>query len=150
MEITNLPAQRYACVLHKGPYYLLGSSFDKIAAWGQKIGIPIEGSAGFYYDDPATTPEPDLRSHAGIPVPADFTTDDPEIEIVDLPAGRYYKTTHMGPYEGLPGAWGPFMAALDAADPKPDYRWTFEIYVNDCDKVPADQIQTDLYCAMQS
>ncbi len=147
-EIATLPAQRYACLAHKGAYHLIGESFGKIAAWGAQRSIPIEGAAGFYYDDPGSTPEAELRSHAGIPVPPDFTPGQPEIEIVDLPAGRYFKATHMGSYEGLGQTWGAFMAAIEESDTPADYKWTFEIYVNDCDKVPADQVQTDLYCAI--
>lgn len=151
MEVAireNVPARRMVAMRHTGPYWQIGPAFERLTRWLCDQGVRQEGpGAAIYYDDPETTPEAALRSDACAPVSADFATDDPNVRLLDLPGGRYAVYTHIGHYSGLGTAWGRLMgewlpASGHAID---DTRPCFEIYLNDCTKVPAEELCTELY-----
>lgn len=147
-EIETLPAMRFLCLEHRGPYYTIGQTFGKLMQIVGPTGIPIELTVGFYYDDPGSTNPEELRSDAGVQVPADFENTNPDLHIVDLPAGEYLKCTHMGPYDQLSDAWDRFMASVPASGRKADNQWNFELYRNDCSKVAPEDLHTDMYTSV--
>ncbi len=149
VEKVWLPEVKYYCVFHNGPYPKIETAFHKLFQFANKHNLPTENSIGIFYDDPNNTPAEELKSHAGIPVNSDQVLSSPDIEIISIPEGNYFKTTHMGPYSGLFDTWQTFMVETSQSIDEPDYQWTFEIYVNDCESVPENQIQTELYCRIK-
>jgi AraC family transcriptional regulator len=100
-----------------------------------------------YHDDPDTTPRDQLRSDAGLVVPDQAQL--PEgIDEQRIPAGRYARTVHVGPYEQLGDTWARFMGEwLPASGFRIDGA-SYEIYRNDPTKVPKPELVTDLYLSI--
>ncbi|MCY1004512.1 AraC family transcriptional regulator [Nannocystis pusilla] len=111
VDIETKPALRVATVTHVGPYNRISEAFARLGALAGPAGLfatPAAAMVAIYYDDPEVTPPEQLRSDAGLVVP----------EGVDLPAGlgeqrlpagRYARTTHIGPYTQLGDAWSRLM-----------------------------------------
>ena len=69
---------------------------NEIQGHGVEIGgPPIARYLGF---------GPTVRAEVGFPVTTEFTPT-PPLRLTQLPGGRAVMTTHVGPYETLPGAW---------------------------------------------
>jgi AraC family transcriptional regulator len=150
IEVREIPARRAVCVAHLGPYYMIGSAFGRIAQWVGQNRIEAREGVGIYYDDPSTVPPDQLRSHAGQFVADDFTTDDPSVEVIDLPGGVFAVSTHMGPYDGLMSAWTEIYTQWM---PTSGYEFgpvaAHEVYLNDCAMVAPEEVQTDLYLSLK-
>jgi AraC family transcriptional regulator len=67
-----------------------------------------------YHNDPEVTAADALRSDAGVVIPNGHAKPDGLGEI-RLPAGRYARTTHVGPYELLGDAWSRFLGGCRPA-----------------------------------
>jgi AraC family transcriptional regulator len=151
MDVTiqeNTPAWRVVAMRHVGPYNQIGPVFGRLMGWIQSNAIPLAGPAlAIAHDDPETTPTAELRSDACLIVSADFTTDDPIVQVLDLPGGRYAVATHLGDYSGLGATWQRFMGEWlpQSGERAATTRPCFEVYVNDCNAVPVEEVRTDLY-----
>ena len=108
-------------------------------------------STAISHDDPETTLSAELRSDACAIVANDFTTDDPTVQVFNLPGGRYAVATHLGAYSGLGATWSQFMGEwFPQSGERGDFtRTCFEVYVNDCNAVPVEEVRTDLYVPIQ-
>ncbi len=144
IEFVRFPGMRLVAVAHRGPYWKIGGAFERLAAWTAAAGIPQDVMVGLYYDDPRSTPEEDLHSHAGMQIADEIEIQDPAVEAVSIPPGDCAKLTHLGPYSGLPAAWGEFIGGLSSSGRQPSGP-AFEVYLNDCRLVPPEEVQTDLY-----
>lgn len=151
VRIETCPPMRLAAVPHKGAYARIGDSFARL--W-QRLGETgmVDRIAGpgvaVYHDSPATVPEPDQRSHAGVviagggPLPDGF---DP----VELSAGRFAILTLTGPYDGLAAAWTWLYAAwLPQSGETPADRPPIEVYLNDPSDVPPSGLVTEIRVAL--
>jgi AraC family transcriptional regulator len=146
-EVRNSPARKAVVMAHNGPYFLIGQTFGKLAAWWNGRG-PMGQGVALYYDDPSETPVERLRSDAGCIVSHDLELDD-SVRIVEVPGGEYAVATYVGPYEGLGAAWAEFygvhLANLGrslACSP------SFELYLNDCNDVPPEQLRTEIWAQL--
>lgn len=143
-----IPAWRVVAMRHTGPYWQIGQTFGALMAWIGAHQVAQTGPAlAISYDDPETTPEAELRSDACVMVDAGFRCEDPSVQVLDLPGGRYAITTHLGHYSGLGGTWRRFMGEwFPASGHTIEFtRPCFEVYVNDCNAVPVEEVRTDLY-----
>lgn len=147
VEIKQLPARRVAAVPHVGSYSRISEAFGRLGDIAGRAGL-FNGKPtllALYHDDPKVTPEPKLRSDAGVvipesaPLPAALTEQ-------RMPAGTYAMTTHHGPYEQLGEVWTRFMGQwLPQSGKRIGPGVTFEVYVNNPLDVPKDQLVTELY-----
>lgn len=149
VEKVKIKDRVFLCKLHRGPYNQIGSTFDQVFNHFKSQNLPLREALGLYYDNPSQTEPDQLRSHAGMEVDVDFNRQFDGFELITIPAGFYAKHTCMGSYSNLPAAWEKFMKELDESNLDPDYHYTFEIYVNDCDLVPEEEVQTDIYCSLK-
>ncbi|MGV3616921.1 MAG: AraC family transcriptional regulator [Fimbriimonas sp.] len=149
VEIREIPTRRAVCVVHKGPYYMIGGAFDRIDKWVKAHGVAAQEGIGIYYDDPSAVPPDQLRSHAGQFVADDFTAEDPEVEIVDVQGGLYAVATHLGPYDGLIQTWTALYAWIPTSGYELGPHPAFELYVNRCDEVPANEVRTDIHLSLK-
>jgi len=148
VEMETLPALRLATLRHLGPYQEIGRTFGRLDDILTRAGLPHRELVGVYYDDPAVTPEDQLRSDAGVlidegvPLPAG-------LEEQRVPGGRFARAEHAGSYAGLPDAWGEFKRAIAAqtgiANPR---GYTFELYRNTPMDVPEGELRTLLYMSV--
>jgi AraC family transcriptional regulator len=152
VEIVEQAERRVATVTHVGPYNQIGQAFERLGAIARAAGLfdqhdPPEMIA-IYHDDPDVTDADALRSDAGIVIPNDGAIPDGLGEI-RVPAGRYARTTHTGPYELLGDAWSRFLGGwLPSSGHRIGPGGTFEIYRNDPTTTPPDALITDLYVAI--
>lgn len=147
--IVQRPALRVIALRHIGPYHLIGEKFGTLAQWAAQNSIEFTGALGVFYDDPESTAPAELTSDACIII------DDSAVITVELgdayrietiSGGAYAVATHQGPYSQLGDAWDQFLGSAvpvlgRALAPLPCY----ELYVNDCSKVPESEVLTELY-----
>jgi len=148
VTIENMPELRVAAIRHVGPYDGMSAAFTRLGAIAGRaglFGLPNALVLGIYYDDPETTPADQLQSDAGIAIPDGAPLPDGLVEN-RLPAGRYARMTHVGPYSGLGDAWTRLMGQWL---PKSGYRVgdspAYEVYRNGPDDVPPEKLRTDIY-----
>jgi len=151
VEIVELPAMRVAAVPHHGPYNEIPPAFNTLGQIAGSAGLftPSAAMLGIYYDDPRTTPPSQLRSAAALTV-AEDTTLPPGLEERRVPAGRFARSVHLGPYDALPEAWSRLMSdAIPAAGGKRRAGASLEIYRNNPHEVPPEQLITELYVPVE-
>jgi AraC family transcriptional regulator len=151
VEITHMPARRIASVRHIGPYNQISKAFERLGQVAGPAGLfraPEAAMVGIYYDDPDSVPSDQLRSDAGLVVSADAKL--PEgLSEQHLPAGRYAKTIHTGPYEQLGDAWARLLGEwLPASGHRLGAGPSFELYRNTPMDVPKEQLVTELYAPL--
>lgn len=143
-ELREMPAQRVVAMSHSGPYPTIGTTFHKFGGWVKENGIKIGPFFGIYYDNPQSTPPEQLRSDAGAVVDLAFTTDDPSVHVVDVPAATYAVYTHVGSYETIGDSWQRFMGWFFSNGHQFGEFPAFEVYVDDIDDTPVERLRTEL------
>jgi len=161
VELTELPSQRVAAFAHRGPYNTISDAFARLGAIaGQNMERTSERSAAgqtglfghgaaamvaLYYDDPETTPAPELRSDAGIVVPSGIVLP-AGLHEVRIAAGRFARTTHLGPYTLLGDTWARFMGQwLPQSGHRIGAGVSFELYRNNPMTAKPEDLITELY-----
>jgi len=146
IEIRQQPALTIAAVPHQGDYTQVDASFarlrDKLAAAGiaDRAGLPV----GFYYDDPAATPERELRAHCGMVL--DPGVDVPDgFDRIDVPAGEIGVVAVRGPYSNLGEAWeATYVELLPASGRAPGAFRPWEVYLNCPDQTAPEDLLTEI------
>jgi len=137
---------RVATSPHRGAYNRIGAAFGRLQSIAGPAGLVREGAlcVAIFYDDTETTPVEELRANAGISMTQDAVLPAGLGETY-LPAGRYARTTHHGPYDKLGDSWARFMGEwLPSSGERIGDGPSFEVYrVMTMDKPEA--LQTDLY-----
>lgn len=149
VTIETLPELRVATVHHVGPYQRISEAFARLGELAAKTGLLPASSEtamlAIYYDDPETTPADKLHSDAGLTVPNGAPLPDGLLE-KRLPAGRYARTTHVGPYTKLGDAWSRLMGEwLPKSGHRVGEGSSFEIYRNTPGDTAPSELRTDLY-----
>jgi AraC family transcriptional regulator len=145
VDTVDLPDQRVAAVPHTGAYWGIGKAFDELQRRVSGQGLTGCGpNVAVFYDDPDTVAENDLRSIAGVFMPAAGSIGD--LEEASLPGGRYLRAEFIGEYGGLPEAWRS-LYATQIPDGGYELRdgACFEVYVTEHGEVPPEKMRTDLY-----
>jgi AraC family transcriptional regulator len=143
-QITERAPLRLFGQSHTGPYMDLGPAFAQVAEMAGKAGLwpHAIGMAGVYYDNPKLTAPDDLRSFPAVAVrEGAVLPDGMEQRILD--AGPYLELLHAGDYAGLAATYGYiYDEALPASGrthaPLPSY----ELYLNNPEEVPPEELQT--------
>lgn len=151
VEIREMQPRKAVCMSHRGPYFLIGSTFGQLGAWLKETGVESAEGMAVYYDDPESTPPDELRSEAGAFVAADFTTDDSRVHVIEVAGGTYAVAMHAGPYDGLPAVW---MELAGKWLPSSGYAFGtapgLEIYLNDCTQVAPEDLRTEICVPLSS
>jgi AraC family transcriptional regulator len=119
-KVISLRSVHLAFRRHVGPYTSVPESlFDELEAWAVRQRLPGPPIwMGIGHDAPGITPPERLRFDAALVVPGPFASDG-KIGHQLLPGGPFAVTTHVGPYETLPAAYGAIFPRLLAL---PRYR----------------------------
>ncbi len=65
----KIPAGKYAVCMHVGPYHKIESAYNALMEWVKEKGLTPTGVAyEFYYNDPAVTPEDELKTRIMFPL----------------------------------------------------------------------------------
>lgn len=151
IEIEQLNTMRVGAVRHTGPYNQIGSKFQQLGAIAGPAGlfqVPGALMMGIFHDNPRETPAEKLRSDAAIAV-GDSTRLPEGLSEQVVPGGRYARFTHIGDYEGLPGAWTQFSELLGAGAYRMRAAPGLEIYRNNPMNTPKEELRTDLYMPVE-
>jgi AraC family transcriptional regulator len=151
IEIEQLPRMRVGAVRHVGPFNQIGKSFQQLGAIAGQAGLfqaPGALMMGIFHDDPRETLAEKLRSDAAIAV-SDGTRLPEGLTEQVVPGGRYARYTHIGDYEGLPGAWTQFTALLGAGAYRMREAPGLEVYRNNPMNTPKEELRTDLYMPVE-
>jgi AraC family transcriptional regulator len=153
VEIETCPARRVAALSHVGPYNTIGVAFERLGAIAGAAGLFAQPGAqmiALYFDDPETVPAAQLRSAAGVTVPAGIALP-PALHEVLLPAGRWAHALHRGSYAGLGDAWQRLLGQwLPASGHRMASGECFELYLNHPGQVSEDRLETRLYVPLQT
>jgi AraC family transcriptional regulator len=147
VTLEEMPELRVATVPHVGPYNRISEAFERLGALAGPVGLfqPNAMMLAIYYDDPETTPAEQLQSDAGITVPREMPLPNGVVE-KRIHAGRYARTTHVGPYTTLGDAWSRLMGEwLPKSGERVGSGASFEVYRNNPTNAPPEQLRTDLY-----
>jgi AraC family transcriptional regulator len=148
VKITTRPAFRVAALAHIGPYNTIGSAFDRLGRIAGPAGLFSHADAdmvAIYLDDPETVPAGQLRSAAGVIVPAGLALP-AELQELHLPAGRWACTVHRGSYDGLGDAWQRLLGQwLPSSGHRVGVGEFYELYLNHPGNASEEELQTELY-----
>jgi AraC family transcriptional regulator len=151
VAIRTLGPMRLAAVAHKGPYFEISRAFEKLSAvMASRDLFPKAGRmVGVFYDDPNSTPWPELRSHAGFELSGEADLSEP-LEAVSLPGGRQAVLTYKGPYAGLPAAYDQLFGAwLPESGEEPADTPSFEVYLNSPMDTQPEDLVTELHLPLK-
>ena len=147
VEIREVPAVRLAGIAHTGSYMLIGKAFETAATRmaAQGLARPEMRWLAVYEDDPFAVPERQLRSRAGLSLPADSVAR-PPLEAFTLGGGPCAVLRHRGPYatmraayQWLYGSWLVRSGHATANLP------VFEEYLNNPRDTAPDDLLTDIF-----
>lgn len=149
VTIASLEPVRVAAIRHVGPYTETGQAFMRLFMWAGPRGLagPDAKAIGLYWDDPATVPEPELRSDACVAVADDVEADPAAgVEIRTVDGGDYAVVRHQGPYTEVPAVYKHiFETWLPTSGRSLREAPCFERYLNNpLDTAPADLL-TDVH-----
>jgi effector-binding domain-containing protein len=132
-------AVRFRATVAEMPQHI-GEAFGAVMAYLQRIGAPPDGPAVARYDIVA---EGDFEVAAGFYVPSPIEGDG-HVVPVELPAGDVARTTHIGPYEGLPQAYEAIEAWMKQNDRESAGSTMWEEYLTG-PETPPEQTRTEIY-----
>ncbi|VTS04478.1 AraC family transcriptional regulator [Tuwongella immobilis] len=130
---------------HIGPYEQSGTTFPQLFGWAVSQGIqPLDTVLGICWDDPEICPVERLRFDACLgstfqPAPG------APVQSGIIPAGRYAKLLHRGPYDTLQES---YLALVGGWVPTTEYELAdeacIEIYFNDPAQTPPEELLTEI------
>jgi AraC family transcriptional regulator len=147
VNIERHAAEHLLALPHEGDYQQIGSRFEQLVTTAGGLGLlgPDSKTIGIYYRDPACTPVDELRSHACIPVPADFNNAPKGFDLVDLPEGDVAVGVHRGPYAELERSYRWLFAEwLPSSGREPADRPPYEVYVDDPRTTKPEELRTHI------
>jgi len=151
VDVVDQPELHLASVRHVGSYTRIPEAFQRLneLVTKAKLGNRDALLVGIYHDDPMTVPEAKLRSEAAITVAAKTKLPKGLTELV-VPAGRYARTTHLGPYTGLGAVWTHLRNDwLKSSGEKLGNGMSYEIYRNTPMNAKPDELVTDVYLSLK-
>ncbi len=151
VEIKQLKPMRVAFMRHIGPYPEVGKTWERflmiMGKDGYLAGNPM--MLGICHDDPEVTPPAKVRYDACLAVGEDFEPVG-EIGVQNVAGGDYAMTTHTGPYDKLGSTYAEFLGQwIPRSGRELRDAPCFEVYVNDPQSTPADELLTDIYAPLQ-
>ena len=123
----------------------MDDAYTTITAAMQAVGIEPEGPpVAVYYDyDPGK-----LSFRAGVFVSAaDAARVGAPVKSDETPAGRMLRFVHKGPYATLRVSYGEMMRYMEDRGLKLGVP-SWEVYLNDPDRVPEAELLTEVYCML--
>jgi AraC family transcriptional regulator len=151
VEIKQIEPMRVAYLRHVGPYDEVGEAWDRLLTLMGKEGYLGGNPAmlGICHDDPETTPAEKIRYDACLAVDEGFTGLGP-IGVQTVAGGSYAVMTHKGPYNRLGESYTRLMGQwLPRSGRELRDTPAFEIYLNDPQTTPAEELLIDIYAPLK-
>lgn len=152
VRIEELPAMQVVFARGVGPYQQVAQqAWQRLCTWAGPRGLfgPNTLCLGICHDDPDVTPPDKIRYDAAMTISRPVTPEG-DIGVQEIPAGRYAVTTHRGPYEKLKETWGGLCGQwLPRSGHRLRSAPSFEIYRNDPNTTPPQDLVTDLFAPIE-
>ena len=146
VRIEKLEPIKVAYMRHTGAYQECGKVWQKLEAWMRENNLSFADRRiiGASYDDPATTPQAELRYDCCIEIDENFEPDD-QVQVRTFSGGEYAIYTHVGPYMGIGESFRKLFHEWFPQSGR-EYRMDacFELYRGDHEHTPEDERTTDL------
>jgi len=146
VEIKEKPDLRLAAMTHIGPYPEIGRAFEQVSAifTSQNLWAQARGMVGVYCDDPASKPESELSSEAGVVIEDGFAMPN-DLHEKRLMGGRHAVLVFKGPYSGLRAAYDHMFGQwLPQSGEEPADAPCYEIYLNNPREVAPAELLTEI------
>lgn len=152
IEVLTIPEQRVAYLRHVGPYHEVGDTWAQLMGWAAQKGLLGKAACfGVCHDEPGSTPAAELRYDACVDITDSDLEVDGGLEVQSLDGGTFAKVVHRGSYENLGDTYGQFMGVeLGKQGFKPAPGACREVYVNNCQDTPADQLITEIMAPIEA
>jgi AraC family transcriptional regulator len=151
VEIKQLQPMRVAFMRHIGPYDEVGKTWEQFLMIMGKDGY-LAGSPmmlGICHDDPEVTPAAKIRYDACLTVGEDFAPSG-DIGVQTVAGGKYAMTTHPGSYNQLGRTYAEFLGQwMPRSGHELRDAPCFEVYLNDPQSTPPEELLTDIYAPLQ-
>ena len=150
VEVQSQPMLHVTRAASMAPDEIAAIMEEAFAAIGGFIGrtgiAPAGAPLAVYRDWDAATGK--MQIDVGFPVAAaDTARAEGEVKAGATPSGKSLKAIHRGPYKTLRQTYGALSQHIKQAGlPTPTLAW--EVYITDPDKVPEDQLLTEIYMAI--
>ena len=144
VRVETLDSIHVARIRHVGRYSEIDACFERLFRWAASIGAPPGRVLTLSYDDPGTTAADRLRFDACVDP---RTGEDPPsgIELGRVGGGRYAVYRLVGPYDGIPAAYGRLLAEwLPGSGESADDRPRMELYRRVQADTTPERLMTDL------
>jgi AraC family transcriptional regulator len=153
VRIETLPERPILRVRQTGPYKdSAARAWSMLCGWAGPKGLlgPRTLFFGIGHDDPSATAPEAIRYDAAIFVEGAAPAPQPPVEADILPGGDYAVVTHQGPYEKLEDTYRAVMGQwLPQSGREPRNAPCFEVYRNDPDTTPPDELLTDIHVPLK-
>jgi AraC family transcriptional regulator len=150
--VTSMPCKRVLAVAHHGPYGMVSEAFVRLDGIVRVTGLidVARELVAVYHDDPESTPAAELRADAGIVIPDDVVAPAGLGEL-QLPAGVYARTLHVGPYDNLGDTWARFLGRwLVSSAHRLGEGPMYERYLDTPGQVAQQDLRTELYLSLSA
>lgn len=146
IHIESVPQMRVAYISHQGPYDTCCQAWGRIYDWAARNKFLRPGTVGIgaSYGDPEITGADQSRYDACLTCSTDFSPNG-EVRVQTLGGGRFVTAIHRGPYPGIKDSfhyliknWLPINGHRLREAPR------LEIYLDDPDKTPEEDVRTKL------
>jgi AraC family transcriptional regulator len=146
VTIKKLRSRSLIGLQHAGDYQRLSETyatlFDLLDARG--LTEKTRQMVAIFYDTPGKTPEPALRSFAGVTAPKTTPCEAP-LQPISLPTGRHAVLRFTGPYTGLPAAYAYLYGEwLAQSGEKPTGQPSYEVYITSPHSHPPEEWVTEI------
>ncbi len=152
VRIEELPLQRVAFARHVGQYADCHHAWEKICSWAGARGLLNDSTLflGICHDDPEVTAAENIRYDACVTLDQKVAPEG-DIGIQEIWGGAYAIATHKGPFDTLQdsynwlcGHWLPSNGKEIKSAP------SVEIYLNDPDTTPPEELLVDICIPLES
>lgn len=152
VSIETRPATTVYGIRHVGPYQEIGPAYQRLWGWvlASDLASQVRGSYGIYHDNPTVTPPAQCRADACVELASDAAPKDlGPVERITIAGGRHARYRHVGAYAGLAQAYQVLNGWLPTSGYEHACAPSFEVYVNDPQYTPEDQLITDIYVPLK-
>lgn len=151
MHIKRFDPILVAFVRHMGPYEQCHPAWAALCSWAGPKGLlnPQTMYLGLSHDDPDITQPERIRYDACITVPPGTVPEHP-VALQEIPGGDFAVVMHKGPFETLSRTYAELCGrALPPTGREMAPLASLEIYLNDPDKTPPEELLVEIRVPLQ-